>query len=84
MVRGNNFDTDIEYGIYQMLRWNSIGVSHEQIETFPPSCKDRVLFILLILWQLPICDYMLWTIMCMLKVRDFVEDGDAWDRSTWT
>jgi hypothetical protein len=80
-----NTDDYIIEELNTLLGWNALdALSPTNIVTLPPCCKDRVLFILLIMKQVPICDDMYWYIMGMLKVRDVVNGGDPVDPSTWT
>ena len=81
---GNGMDEDIWHHIDAMVGWNRVGaLSPDTIVNLPSTCKDRVLAILLVLNVLPICDDMHWIIMSMLMVKDIVNSGKPWERTTW-
>lgn len=83
---GNKIDAiDIQTEIRAMTGWNEVGaLCPGNINDFPPPCKDRVLYILLTLYQLPIDDDLHWHIISMLRVRDIVDCGKPKYSSTWT
>jgi len=60
-----------------MVGWNKVGglSPGKMIKNMPKSCRNRILFIIFIFHQLPICDDMYWIILSMLKVQDFVQRG---------
>jgi len=72
--------------IDNIIGWNYFGslLPGDDIKNLPSLCKDRVLFIFLILRELPMCDDMHWIIVVMLKVSDVVKGGDPEYWYTWT
>lgn len=79
-----NIDNDAEEEIEIMTRWNRVGaLCPNKLMILPQFCKDRFVFILLILTELPISEYVHGNILRMLKVRDIVEDGNDVESILW-
>merc|ERR1711862_212487 len=72
-LRGDNIEEKEYFAIDTLLGWKHMEpLSPSKIKRLKPPCQNRVMVILLILNQLPICDHLHWNIMTMLKVRDVV------------
>lgn len=83
-LRGNDISQKIQRDIQLLTGWNQIGgLKYKRRMVLHGSCKERVLWILCLLDQLPICQDLHWIIMEMLRVRDVVDSGDPMDSDTW-
>merc|ERR1712032_593068 len=78
------FNHPVRKKINKILHWNHVGrLSPLIIADLPLVCKERVILLFLILSKLFFCRKLHENVINMLKVSDFVKDGDPNDRATW-
>ena len=83
---GYYHDEPIQREINTVICWNRIGPlsNGKVIQKLTPPCKDRVIYILLLLSQVSLCHDFNWIIMNLLQVRDVVMIGNPRNISSWT